>query len=276
MQSMTTSIDELYGEVWGVDNSGLVADLTRSLNPRNPALLYEMFESLRVKPGARVLDVGCRDASHAVELARKFGCRVIAIDPIPLHLEKAKKLVSNVGLASQVEVKAGRIEALPLGDASVDHIWCRDMLLHVDLPQSFTECFRVLRPAGRMLIYHVFATGLCEPVEAERLSKALSFVPESMSENYFETAAQEVGFEIMSKEILDSEWREAEIEVGDQSLLNHLLYLARMRRAKAILIEKYGEVRYEVNYAGWLLGVYQMLGKLCPTVYVLGKPSHNA
>src|SRR2546423_5944339 len=273
---MTSSIYELYGEIWGKIDSELGADLRKSLNPRNPSMLYDMFGGLGVKPDAKVLDVGCRDASHAVELARRFRCQVIAVDPVALHIEKAKKLVSNVGLEHHVEVKAGCIEALPLDDASVDYIWCRDMLLHVDLPESFTECFRVLRTEGTMLIYQVFATEMCEPLEAERLFKALSFVPESTMEENFETAAQKAGFKIISKEQLDSEWREAEIEVGDKSLLDHLLYIARMRRARDEMIRQYGEVRYEVNYAGWLLGIYQMLGKLCPTVYILRKPSEGA
>jgi ubiquinone/menaquinone biosynthesis C-methylase UbiE len=236
-------------------------------------VLYELSGNLGVGPRATVLDIGCRHADHAAELARKFKCRVIAIDPLPLHIEKAKKLVSTLGLHKLIDVRVGIIEALPLNDASVDHVWCRDMLAHVDLQAGLAECFRALRPDGTMLIYHVFATNLCAPAEAEFLCRALSFVPENMSEQHFEETVQKVGLHIVYKNRLDSQWREAEIEVGDNALLNQLLYLARMRRGNAMLMRTYGEVRYEVHYASCLLGVYQMLGKLCPTVYVLRKPS---
>ena len=270
---MTSSIYELYGEIWGKPDAELRDDIIKSLNPRNPAMLYDEFRGLDIRPDAEVLDVGCGEARHAVELARKFGCRVVGIDPIPLHVEKARNFIFNVDLRHQVEVKLGCIESLPLDDVSVDYVWCRDMLLHVDLATGLTECSRVLRPAGVMLIYHVFTTDLCEPAETGRISKALSFVTESMSEKHFERTSQKVGFDIVKKDRVDSEWREAEIEIGDRALLDHLLYVARMRRTRAKLIRRYGEVRYEVTYASCLLDIYQMLGKLCPIVYVLRKPS---
>jgi ubiquinone/menaquinone biosynthesis C-methylase UbiE len=270
---MGTSIHELYGEIWAKPDREFAGDIIKSLNPRNPAMLYDEFSSLGVRADAEVLDVGCGDGRHAVELARKFGCRVVGVDPIPLQIEKAERLISHIGIGDQVEVKLGCVESLPFGDASIDYVWCRDMLLHVDLTAALAECFRVLRRDGAILVYHLFATDLCEPVERARISKALSFVIESMSEEHFETALQKVGFGIVKKDKLDSEWREAEIEVGDRTLLDHLLCVARLRRADATLMKKYGGVRYEVTYAGLLLGIYQMLGKLCPMVYVLKKPS---
>jgi SAM-dependent methyltransferase len=197
---------------------------------------------------------------------------VLAIDPIPLHIAEAERHISNVGLEQQVKVKVGRIEALPVDAASIDNVWCRDVLYHVDLPKGLAECFRVLRPGGSMLIYHTFTTPSSEPKETDRLCKALSFVPENMSEEYFESTARDAGFDITTKDRVDSEWPEAAVEIGDKRLLEHLLFAARMRRAKERLVKKYGENRYEANYANCLWEIYPMLGKLCPAIYLLKKP----
>jgi ubiquinone/menaquinone biosynthesis C-methylase UbiE len=271
-ETPTSSVEQLYGEIWNEPDFEFYASLTHSLNPGNPSRLYDLFGELGVGPGAKVLDVGCRTGDHAVQLVRKFNCRVIALDPLALHLEKARTLVSRVGLAELIEIRQGSIELLPLSDSSLDYIWCRDMLAHVDLYSGLAECARVLRPGGAILIFHVFATDLCEPVEAAMIFKALSFVPQSMSEKRFAEVAQQVGLDIIKKEPLRSEWREAEIEMGDRTLLDQLLFVARMRRNREALVTQHGAVRYEVNYASFLLGIYQMLGKLCPAVYILGKP----
>ena len=271
-QSMTSSIFELYGKIWGEIDHELEFDVRQSLNPRNPNLLFELFGNLGITPNATVLEVGCRYGLYAIELARRYNCHVIAVDPIPLHIEETERHISNVGLGQQVKVKLGRIETLPLDDTSIDYVWCRDMLFHVDLPKGFAECFRVLHPGGTMLIYHTFTTPLCERKEANRLCKALSFVLENMSEKYFERTAQNVGFEIIIKDRIDSEWCEASIEVGNKRLLEYLLYVTRMRRAKKRLVQKYGKNHYEANYASCLLEIYPMLGKLCPAIYLLKKP----
>ena len=71
---------------------------------------------------------------------------------------------------------------------------------------------------------------------------------------------------------IDSEWRENWAEGGDTSLLEELLCIARLRRSASELIEQFGRSRYDVTYVECLWSIYQMLGKLCPTVYILQKP----
>jgi hypothetical protein len=44
-----------------------------------------------------------------------------------------------------------------------------------------------------------------------------------------------------------------------------------MRRSETTLVADYGRERYEATYANFLWGIYQMLGKLQPTIYLLAK-----
>jgi hypothetical protein len=44
-----------------------------------------------------------------------------------------------------------------------------------------------------------------------------------------------------------------------------------MRRSEQALVARYRRDQYEATYASCLWGVYQMLGKLQPTIYVLAK-----
>jgi SAM-dependent methyltransferase len=234
--------------------------------------LYDSFAELGVREGDLVLDVGCRYGDHSIELVRRFGCRVIAADPIPRHLEQARARVAAEDLEDRVTLLETAIESLPLEDGSVSHVWCRDMLNHVQLPEALAECFRVLHPGGQMLVYQTFATDLCEPREARRLWNAMAMVPENMSRSYFEQRADEAGLAIIAVDEIDSEWREFWLEQGDRRTVDDLLRAARLRRRETELVARYGRDRYEAALGGCVWGVYQLLGKLCPTVYALEKP----
>jgi hypothetical protein len=82
---------------------------------------------------------------------------------------------------------------------------------------------------------------------------------------------QSCGLKIASKHTIDSEWREFMLENGDGWIVEDALRLARMRRREEALVREFGRPRYEAFFASSLWGVYQMLGKLCPTVYILKK-----
>jgi hypothetical protein len=92
-----------------------------------------------------------------------------------------------------------------------------------------------------------------------------------MSEDFFQASAQAAGLSITSRDVISSEWRERWAEEGSTALLEDLLSVARMRRSEAAFVAQYGRERYEAIYAGRLWGIYQMLGKLQPTVYLLAK-----
>jgi SAM-dependent methyltransferase len=265
------TVEELYGGFW-TDASGLDAELERSLDPRPAESLYDAFGELGVSSGDLVLDIGCRAAAHSVELVRRFGCEVVAVDLVPQLVEQARANVAKEELGDRIRVVQAGIESLPIDDASIDFVWCRDMLNHVDLPRALAECARVLKPGGRMLVYQTFATPELEPLEAERLFRAVAIRPENMAPAYFADQAREAGLAIVSVDEIDSEWREHWLETGDRRTVDDLLSVARLRRREGELVERFGRERYEAAFWDAAWGTYQLLGKLRPTVHVLERP----
>jgi len=262
-----TSIQELYGELWA-EESALELELERSLEPRGTEWLFDTFAALGPERGELVVDVGSRDAGHAIRLIREHGLRAIALDPVPLHAERARRAVAEAGLEDAVQIVEAGIEAMPLADDLADWIWCRDVLVHVDQARGFAECARILRPGGRMLAYATLATELLEPREAERLFEAVAIVPESVDSDGLERRAAAAGLKLVSSTRLGGEWRERMIEDGTWDPGDDLLRLSRLRRREAELVERYGEKHVAARAAGKLWGVYQLLGKLCPAVYL--------
>lgn len=269
---MSGGIEQLYGEFWGPGHRHARELIQTTLHPRDDESLYDLFAQTGCGPDDWVLDIGCRDAKYAIELARRFGCRVTGVDAVPYNIAIASELITNWSLDDQVSVMEGRIESLPYDDATIDHIWCRDMLNHVDLPTGIRECYRVLKPGGQMLVYQAFAGEHLEPAEAARIYKALAIVPENMLTGVVESAVIDAGFEIEVRDVVASEWRESWIETGDMTIATDLLQIARMHRAENEMVERIGREQYEAELAVRLWSVYQLLGKLVPVAYLLRKP----
>jgi SAM-dependent methyltransferase len=260
------TVQEVY-EVWAVD-SELREALRRSLEPRGTDWLFELFDDLGPRPGDRVLDAGARDAVHAIRLVRDHGVRAVALDPVPLHCVRARERIAEAGLTSEIDVVEATIEELPFADSSFDWIWCRDVLVHVDARRGLAECARVLRPGGALLAYVTLATDRLDPREAEELVAALALRRDSIERTRLEAAAVEAGFVLRSVELLGSEWRERMIEDEKWDVGQDLLHVARLRRQEPELVERYGATAVDAAAYGLSWGAYQLLGKLCPTVYV--------
>jgi SAM-dependent methyltransferase len=265
------SVEEMYGE-WPVSPERVEAALNRSLHPRGSSSLFDNIASLGLAPGAKALDIGARDARYSLTLAERFEFDVLAVDPVGRHLEEARSLIAASPESARIVLKQGVIEQIPADSESFDLVFCRDVLSHVDdLEAALDECFRVLAPAGRMVVYQTFATSLMEPGEAARLYPDLAVVPASMDPARLEAGAVGAGFTIEDIDVISSEWREAWEEDGTLRTSRALLHAARLLRGRERLESEIGEVAYRVELANALWGVYQMIGKLEPRVYTLGK-----
>jgi SAM-dependent methyltransferase len=260
-----TSVEQLYGELWA-EESGLDAELQRGLDPRGTEWLFSVFAGLDPRPGQLVVDVGARDASHAIRLVRDHGLRAVALDPVHHHVEMAQQAIAEAGV--DVEVVEAGIEAMPLDDESADWIWCRDVLVHVDAERGFAECARILRPGGQLLAYVTCRTDALEPQEAAALFDAIAIVPESTDPEALERHAANAGLALVSRTELGGEWRERMIEDGSWNPGDDLLRLSRLHRREDELLGRYGETRVAAYAAARMWGIYQLLGKLCPTAYV--------
>ena len=111
----------------------------------------------RVEPGEVVLDLGCgagTDLLVAAQMTGRAG-RAIGIDMTPAMLRRARESANAMGLAN-VELGEALIEALPVGDASVDVVISNGVIdLVPDKGAVLDEIDRVLRPGGRLQVADV-------------------------------------------------------------------------------------------------------------------------
>ena len=122
----------------------------------NP-LAYSM-----VKRGDVVLDLGSGAGIDLLLAARKVGPegRVIGVDMTDEMIARARENIAAAKLTN-VEVRKGIIEELPVETASVDWVISNCVInLSPEKPRVFAEIARVLRPGGAMLVSDIVAKDL--------------------------------------------------------------------------------------------------------------------
>lgn len=126
-----------------------------------------------LRPGHRVLDIGCGTGTLAIHAKRSVpGAEIAGIDPDEMALGRARTKARRGGL--DVRFETGRAGALPYPDASVDRVLSSYMFHHLEADEQramLNEARRVLKPGGRLHLQDFVAAGKA-PRVLERLADA--------------------------------------------------------------------------------------------------------
>lgn len=115
------------------------------------------FSRLEIKPGDRILDIGCGPGRHACEAVKRSGVSVTAADLDAGELIKARENLNYCADLGECRgtwaAAAADITRLPFGDATFDVIVCAETLEHIDQHQkAAAELFRVLKPGKNLVV----------------------------------------------------------------------------------------------------------------------------
>jgi ubiquinone/menaquinone biosynthesis C-methylase UbiE len=144
-------------EIAGLDPYALMAVLgKRVIHPGGRHSTEELLRLGGLRPEHRVLDVGCGVATTAVEIARRFGANVTAVDIAPRMLDRARLYVREARIQDKVVVEEGDVLDLRFPDGSFDRIIAEAVTMFVDRPKAARELVRVCSPGGVVLATEFF------------------------------------------------------------------------------------------------------------------------
>ena len=122
----------------------------------NEILLGYVRAELVRRPGLRVLDVGCGAARNAAPMAAA-GATVIGTDVASPMLQAARSRVEAASLTDRVTFLRAPMDALPLGDASVDLVVAHGSWnlarSAAELRLAISEAARVARPGAGLFVF---------------------------------------------------------------------------------------------------------------------------
>jgi len=207
---------------------------------------------LDLRPGMRLLDIGCGWGGMVLHAAEHHGVRAVGVTLSRPQAELARKRAAERGLGDLVEVR--HCDYRDVTDGPYDAISSIGMFEHVGLSELdgyFTRCRTLLRPRGRLLNH-----GISRPHHAGKMHHhrfAPSWLGRSFTERYVfpdgelheigdvVSAIQRAGFEARHMESLrehyaltlrcwvrnlEANWEAAVHEVGEGRARVWRLYMA--------------------------------------------------
>ena len=125
------------------DRIGRSYDTTRKADPD---ITNRLARHLKLRPGARYLDVGCGTGNYTVAL-QNLGAQMYGVELASTMLDKARPK------SDRVRWIQGNAESLPFRDRSFDGATCTLAIHHIkDTRRVFEEVFRVI-DSGRLVIF---------------------------------------------------------------------------------------------------------------------------
>jgi SAM-dependent methyltransferase len=120
----------------------------------------ELAAQLPLRPGTRLLDIGCGLGGPARHFAAEYGCDVTGIDLSAEFIAVAESLSRRMGLSEKVAFRRAHADRLDFPNGAFDVV----TMLHVgmniaDKPAAFAAVHRVLRPGGFFAIYDIMRLG---------------------------------------------------------------------------------------------------------------------
>lgn len=116
--------------------------------------------------GKKVLVIGCGFGDDALRLA-KLGAVVSAFDLSPDSLKIAKELAIREDL--KITFDEMPAERMNYDDSTFDYIVARDILHHVDIPQTMKEVVRVAKPDAFFVINEIYSHSITNKVRHSSL-----------------------------------------------------------------------------------------------------------
>jgi SAM-dependent methyltransferase len=116
------------------------------------------LKRLRLKPGARALDLGCGEGRHVHALYYAARMHVVGVD---LCFDDLAKVREGFAQAPDLEapherafsLSVGNALRLPFADESFDLIVCSEVLEHIpEFEEALNEITRLLKPGGQLAI----------------------------------------------------------------------------------------------------------------------------
>jgi cyclopropane-fatty-acyl-phospholipid synthase len=143
------------------------------LEQAQQAKLDHVCRKLQLRPGDRLLDIGCGWGALVIHAATHYGVHAHGVTLSQQQLTLARQRISQAGLADRVSVELKDYRDLE-GDSVYDKVASVGMFEHVglkNLPVYFSTVHRLLKPAGLFLNH-----GITHDVEGWRPTSSTEFI----------------------------------------------------------------------------------------------------
>jgi cyclopropane-fatty-acyl-phospholipid synthase len=237
------------------------ADPQEDLDAAQERKLDYVCRKLRLRPGDRLLDIGCGWGGLMIHAAQRYGAEVVGVTLSQPQAELAARRLAEAGLAGRCRVELLDYRQLDQ-PAGFDKLVSIGMAEHVGadhLPEYFGKAWELLRPGGVFLNHGIADHASRPPAEARGYMGTYVFPDGELPPLHAVLrAAEEAQFEVRDAESLREHYA---------LTLRHWVRRLEAHRQEALRCVDESTYRtwrlYMAGSAGWFargyLGVFQVL-----------------
>jgi sterol 24-C-methyltransferase len=117
---------------------------------------HYLAAQMSLRPGMRVLDVGCGVGGPARQIAQFADVNIVGLNNNAFQLQRARKYAKRAGLEGQIQFVQGDFMKLSeqFGENSFDAIYAIEATVHAPTWEGvYGEIFKILKPGGVFGVY---------------------------------------------------------------------------------------------------------------------------
>ncbi|KAJ1920971.1 Delta(24)-sterol C-methyltransferase [Mycoemilia scoparia] len=166
---------------------------------RHEHLLYSMAQ---IRPGMKVLDVGCGVGGPARECVRLTGAHVVGLNNNDYQIQRAKIYAKKYGQSENSEFIKGNFMDMPFEPNTFDAVYAIEATCHAPVLEGvYQQMYNVLKPGGRFAIYEWCLTDKFDSNNPQHCKMARDIeegdgIPKLFSTDVCVEAVKKVGFNI--------------------------------------------------------------------------------
>lgn len=152
------------------------AVMSEQIHSGGPEATDRLAQALGLKSGMHVLDVCSALGAPARYIAKKYGVRVTGLDFTKTMLAKAVERTKTAGLDSVINFVEGNALDMPFKSGTFDVVWGQEAWCYVtDKDLLARECYRVLKPGGKIGFTDWVITGKVDDALLAKLYESMAF-----------------------------------------------------------------------------------------------------
>jgi tocopherol O-methyltransferase len=142
--------EHMHHGYYGVDGQKKLDRRQAQIDLIEELLTWSAYSS---PPAPKIIDIGCGIGGSSLYLAEKLHGEVVGITLSPVQANRAQERAAAAGLSAKATFKVANALDIPYPDNTFDLVWTLESGEHMpDKDKFLEECYRVLKPGGRMIL----------------------------------------------------------------------------------------------------------------------------